>query len=210
VRIVAVSLLLTAGFFVSCASTPDAGPLGEGTSLRAPLITTVDTAHPPHSLWVQLQDSAYVAVLLVAPGHSATLLYPREQFTSNQLTAGAHQLTFDVPDLLVSADSLRDAERAAARQRIDSAGRTRARRRTGANQPMPAPLSPIIPTYFLVITSPQPLVYQRIVDRTAGVSIPTDEIEALNAVAKAVKSTLPHEPREWAGYYRRVDLKRRQ
>ena len=136
-RIVALPLLsplsllspLAVAFVVSCASTPDAGPLGEGMSLRPPVITTVDTAHPPHYVWVQLPQPGYAAVLLVAPGHSATLLYPREQFTSNQLTAGAHQLTFDVPELLVAADSLRDARRASERQRLDSAGRARARSR---------------------------------------------------------------------------------
>ena len=209
-RIVAVSLLPTAAFVISCASTPDVGPLGESVALRPPVITTVDTARPPHFVWVQMDQPAYAAVLLVAPGHSATLLYPREQFTSNQLTAGAHQLTFDVPDLFVSADSLRDAERASGRQRMDSINRARARRRTGTTQPSAMPISPLVPTYLLVITSPQPLVYQRIVDKTAGVSIPNIELEALNAVVKAVKSTLPDEPREWAGYYRRVDLRRRQ
>jgi hypothetical protein len=33
-------------------------------------------------------------------------------------------------------------------------------------------------------------------------------MEALNAVAKAVKSTIPNEPREWGGYYQLVELKR--
>jgi hypothetical protein len=46
----------------------------------------------------------------------------------------------------------------------------------------------------------------RVHDKLTGVSIPTDDMEALNAVAKAVKSTLPTEPREWAAYYRLVDL----
>jgi hypothetical protein len=178
-------------------------------SLRPPVITTVDTAHPPHYVWIQLPQPGYAAVLLVAPGHSATLLYPREQFTSNQLTAGAHQLTFDVPELLVAADSLRDARRAAERQRLDSAGRVRARSRRNTD-PSTIPISPLVPTYLLVITTSQPLVYQRLVEKTAGVSIPNIDTEALNAVGKAVKSTLPDEPREWAGYYRRVDLRRRQ
>ena len=208
-RIVAVPLLFAATFFVSCASTPDAGPLGEGAALRAPVITAVDTARPPHAAWVQLDEPGYVAMLLVAPGHSATLLYPRDQFTSNQLTAGAHRLTFDIPDLLVAADSARDAQRAAGRQRLDSAGRARARRRTGTGDPATVALNPIVPTYLLAVISPKPLVYQRLLDKTAGVSIPTIEMEALNAVGKAVKSTIAEEPREWAGYYRRVDLRRR-
>ena len=150
--------LVAATFLVSCASTPDAGPLGEGAALRPPVITAIDTAHPPQSAWVQLGQPGHVALLLVAPGHSATLLYPRDQFTSNELTAGAHLLTFDIPELLVAADSVRDAQRAAGRQRMDSIGRARARRRTSTSEATTVPLSPVVPTYLLAVTSRQPLV----------------------------------------------------
>jgi hypothetical protein len=62
----------------------------------------------------------------------------------------------------------------------------------------------------LLVTSPKPLVYQRIIEKTAGVSIPLIDTEALNAVAKAIKATIPSEPRDWAGYYQRVELRRRR
>jgi hypothetical protein len=63
-------------------------------------------------------------------------------------------------------------------------------------------------TYLLLVTSPQPLSYQRIIEKTAGVSIPSIETEALNAVAKAIKSTIPSEPREISGYYQRIELRK--
>jgi hypothetical protein len=46
------------------------------------------------------------------------------------------------------------------------------------------------------------------IEKTAGVSIPNIETEALNAVGKAIKSTILSEPRELAGYYQRVELRR--
>ena len=39
-------------------------------------------------------------------------------------------------------------------------------------------------------------------------SIPSVELEALNAAAKAVKSTIQGEPREISGYYQRIELRR--
>jgi hypothetical protein len=196
-------------FAMSCASTPEAGPLEESASLR-PIITAVDTTRPPGFAWVQLDKPGYAALLLVAPGHSATLLYPRESFTSNELTAGAHQLTFSIPELLVQSDSARTARAVADRQRTDSTRRVANRRRARTSDPSMIPLPPLVPTYFLLLTSPQPLSYQRLIEKTAGVSIPTLETEALNAVAKAIKSTLPAEPRELGGYYKRVELRKEQ
>ena len=103
----------------ACVSTPVAGTLGEGPGY--PRITAVDSMYPPRSAWIEMDQPGYAAVVLVAPGHSATLLYPRDSLTSNKLTAGAHLLTFQIPDLLVQTDSMR-AQRA--RQQRDTSLRT--------------------------------------------------------------------------------------
>jgi hypothetical protein len=165
---------------------------------------------------VELDQPGYVALLLVAPGHSATLLYPADSMTSNRLSAGTHQLTLRVPEVLVMADSIRNPDRTprvGGRPQLDSAilnpGRQRSDTAIRARSNRPLPLSPTVPTYLLLITSPKPLVYQRIIDKTAGVSIPISDDEALNAVAKAIKGTIPEEPKEWAGYYLRTELRKR-
>lgn len=212
-RIVVVGSLALTIIVLACASVPNAGALADGSSLH-PRIVAVDTSHPPKNVLVDLDQPGYVAVVLVAPGHSATLLWPPDSTTDNRLSAGTHQLSFQVPKLLVQVDSLRNPDRVQrtrrqqdssilnpGRQRYDTSMRTRDGRMSA--------ITPTTPTHLLLITSPRPLVYRRILDKTAGVSIPMIEMEALNAVAKAIKATIPDEPREWAGYYQRVELRRR-
>jgi hypothetical protein len=188
---------------MSCASAPQVGPVGEGFALR-PVITRVDSTQPPGYVDIQLDRPGEVALLLVAPGYSATLLYPPDSTTANRFDAGAHQISFRIPDVLVNADSARNAARMG-RGMDTSRARIRSRNRGRVATPMPLPDA--VPTILLLVTSPQELSYGRIIEKTAGVSIPTLRDEALNAVAKAIKSTLPNEPREWAGYFVVLELR---
>jgi hypothetical protein len=187
---------------LACASAPTFGPLGE-SSVPAPSIISVDSAFPPHHATVKLDRPGYVALMLVAPGHSATLLYPNDSVTNNRFPAGAHQIAFQIPDFLAPTDSMRAQQRAQPRRDTSRLG-TRARSSGGTMMPLMAETQ----TYLLVVTSPQQLHYRRILDKTAGVSIPLFEMEALNAVGKAIKSTIANEPREWAGYWRLIPLRR--
>ena len=197
-RIASVSSIAMAMFGAACASAPNSGPVGEGSSLQ-PKILSADTARPPRSATIQLDRESSVALLLVAPGHSATLLYPRDSATNNLMPAGAHQIGFQVPAGLVLSDT---AIANRGRMRRDSAGGARPRQRSV----MTPPIDPLTGTFLLLLTSPQRLDYAKIVERTSGVTIPAMENEALNAIAKAVKGTLPSEPRDLAGYYLRVQL----
>lgn len=184
----------------SCARQAKFGPLGDSPTPPSPTrITAVDSALPPRQLSVQLDQPGYAAVILVAPGHSATILYPADSATDNRLAAGSHTLRFQIPEMLVQTDSQRMAAITRTRDSGFSARRARPRGMT--------PLSPSTPTYLLVFTSPQQLSLERMREKTTGVSIPIDDMEALNAIAKAMKSTLASEPREWAGYYQHVEIR---
>ena len=108
-RIGVVVSIAVGTFIVACASAPLAGPLGEGVA--HPRITAADSMRPPRSAWIDMDQAGYVALLLVAPGHSATLLNPPDSLANNKLTAGAHHLTFQIPDLLVQADTFRNRPR---------------------------------------------------------------------------------------------------
>jgi hypothetical protein len=196
VRIARLCAVTTTPLLAACASAPNAGLIADGSTLR-PRIVATDTANPPRSATIELDRAGYVALLLVAPGHSVTLLYPRDSATNNQMSAGTHQLSFQIPSGLVLSDT---AESNRLRRR-DSA-RAQPRVRTITNPP----IDPTIGSFLLLATSPQRLDYARMVERTSGVSLPTIDTEALNAVAKTVKGTLAAEPRELAAYYQRVEL----
>ena len=191
---------------VACApAKPKLGPIGE-VPTNPTRITAVDSGHPPTSVSVQLDEPGYAAVLLVAPGHSATLLYPPDDTTRNRLDAGAHQLRFTVPDNLIPMDSARMAAAMARARERDRDTTVRTRQRAPITRT--TPIQPLTPTFLLVVTSPQPLSYTRITERTNGVSIPLGDLEALNAIGKTVKSTIPAEPRVWAGFYQQVQLRK--
>jgi hypothetical protein len=197
-----VRLAVTIGLVMLTSCSPQAkfGPLGDSPTPASPTrITAVDTARPPRQVSVQLDQAAYATVILVAPGHSATILYPADSATDNRLGAGSHTLRFQIPEALVQTDSQRIAAITRTRDSGFSARRARPR---GI-----VPLSATTPTYLLVITSPQLLSVARMREKTTGVSIPINDMEALNAIAKAVKSTLAAEPREWAGYYQQVEIR---
>src|SRR3954471_2189594 len=158
---------------VACTSIPASGPLAEG-STETPRITAVDTMRPPHFAWIQLDKPTYTVLMLVAPGHTATLLYPEDSTVDNHLGAGTHQLTFRVPGPVVLADSIRNPDRSPTRARQDSAVRYPGGVGASArNARAPRALEPTAPVFLLLVTSPQPLVYRRVIDKTAGVSIPS-------------------------------------
>jgi hypothetical protein len=184
---------------------PVGGALGEGTADQPTIMAVDSTVHPPKSVSVKLDKDAYTALVLVIPGHSASLLYPPDSTTDNKLSAGAHDIGFRIPGPLALSDSARLLRAREARARADSiSAGTRPPSRASGPGFMPIPPNTI--TYLLVVTSPQPLVYQRMLDKTAGWSIPVDDMEALNAVAKQVKSTIANSPRDWSAAYHVLQL----
>ena len=196
-RLAAIPILFA---FTACSKQATFGALGDSPTPASPSrITAVDSALPPRHVTVQLDRPGYAVVVLVAPGHSATLLYPPDSATDNRLSAGTNVVRFQIPEMLVQTDSQRAAAMARVRDSGFSARRARPRGMT--------PLMPATPTYLLVVTSPQQLDFARIRDKTVGVSIPLEDMEALNAVAKSVKGTITSEPRDWAGYYRLVEIR---
>ncbi len=196
-RIATILIFLVAA---ACSKQATFGALGDSPDPASPTrIAAVDSAHPPQNVTLQLDRPGSAMVILVAPGHSATLLFPSDSTTDNRLSAGTHVLRIQIPEYLVQTDSQRAAAIARTRDSGFSARRTRPRGTM--------PLLPSTPTYLLVVTSPQQLSFSKVREKTAGVSIPLEDMEALNAVAKAVKGTLANEPREWAGYYRLVEVR---
>jgi hypothetical protein len=150
---------------------------------RAPLHVTVELAHP-----------ANVAVFFVIPGRPSMLLFPDDSTRSTQLAAGTHQLSTSFARQTATADSLRNTRRLPAGQPPPTPGRQR--RDSAAMMGMSALGAR---SFLLVFASEEPLSYSALSTKVAGISIPIDDTEALNTVAKLARETTKS-GRTWAAF----------
>jgi hypothetical protein len=184
---------------VGCASAPQPRQLGQYTALT-PRLAVVDSERPPRNLTVDLSAPASVVVVYVAPGRSTRIVYPSDSVVPARLSAGSHRITATWPRPRLSSDSARRdsiARANQARTRRDTIGRANVPRRPMALPDPEAGLAPM--GYLLLFATPAPLQYGEVRRKVEGVTTPLDVDEALNAIAKQVRSTLdPAAP--WAGY----------
>lgn len=191
-----VAVLLAA----ACASAPKPRELGDYSSLT-PRLAVVDSERPPRNLTVDLSAPASVVVLYVAPGRSTRIVYPADSLTAPpRLAAGTQRIVAGWPRPRVAPDSARRdsiARANQARTRRDSIARASRPRPVMA---LPDPEAGLAPTgYLLLFATPGPLQYGEVRRKVEGVTTPLDVDEALNAIAKQVRSTLdPSAP--WAAY----------
>lgn len=183
----------------ACASAPQPRQLGNYSSLT-PRLAVVDSERPPRNLTVDLGAPAAVVVVYVAPGRSTRIVYPADSMTAPRLAAGSQRITATWPRPRASLDSARRDSIARANQprtRRDSIARANQPRRVMA---LPDPEAGLAPTgYLLLFATPAPLQYDEVRRKVEGVTTPLDVDEALNAIAKQVRSTLdPSAP--WAAY----------
>jgi hypothetical protein len=183
----------------ACASAPQPRQLGNYSSLT-PRLAVVDSERPPRNLTIDLSAPASVVVIYVAPGRSTRIVYPADSLGAPRLAAGTQRLTATWPRPRSSTDSAR-------RDSIVRATQTRTRRDSTPRATMPRPIvalpdpeAGLAPTgYLLLFATPRPLQYGEVRRKVEGVTTPLDVDEALNAIAKQVRSTLdPAAP--WAGY----------
>jgi hypothetical protein len=189
------AVVLVAG----CASPPRPRELGQYAALT-PRLAVVDSERPPVNLTVDLAAPASVVVMYVAPGRSTRIVYPADTLGAPRLAAGSHRIRATWPQPRQAADSarrdsVRRAERARARR--DSIARGGVQR---APIPLPDPEAGLAPTgYLLLFATPGMLPYTEVRRKVEGVTTPLDTDEALNAIAKQVRSTLDPSA-QWAGY----------
>jgi hypothetical protein len=184
---------------VACAGAPQPRQLGQYAALT-PRLSVVDSERPPRTLTVDLAGPASIVVMYVAPGRSTRIVYPADSVDAPRFPAGSRRITATWPRPRPSADSAR-------RDSVARANRARARRDSvaRANMPRPVPVLPdpeagLAPTgYLLLFATPHALRYGEVRRKVEGVTTPLDVDEALNAIAKQVRSTLdPAAP--WAAY----------
>jgi hypothetical protein len=183
----------------ACASAPQPRQLGHYAAL-GPRLAVVDSERPPTNLTVELSAPASVVVAYVAPGRSTRIVYPADTIGPPRLTAGSHRITATWPRPNPAADSARRdsiARANPARARRDSIARAGGQRTVVA---LPDPEAGLAPAgYLLLFATPAPLPYAEVRRKVEGVTTPLDADEALNAIAKQVRSTLDPSA-QWAGY----------
>lgn len=186
-----------------CASTAVACG---GTTLRqygqyetiSPRVAAVPNERVPLHVSVELARPANVAVFFVVPGRASMLLFPDDSTRSTQLAAGTHQLATSFARQTASADSLRNSRRLPAGQPPAGGAPTggRGRRDSTAMMGMSALGGH---SFLLVFASEEPLSYSALSTKVAGISIPIDDTEALNTVAKLARETT-RSGRAWAAF----------
>lgn len=152
----------------------------------APKVAVAQGERAPRHLTIQLAKPANVAVFLVVPGRASTLLFPEDSVQSQFVDAGSHLV-----ETTIAKNALSDTSRLA---RVPSgqppvrAGQGRTNRNTGLARDS-------LPTfvlnqhgYLLIYASQQPLNYSVLSTRVAGISVPIDDDDALNTVAKLIRS----------------------
>jgi hypothetical protein len=184
---------------VACASAPQPRQLGNYSALT-PRLAVVDSERPPRTLTVDLGAPASVVVVYVAPGRSTRIVYPADSAIAPRLPAGTQRLTATWPRSRSAVDSARRdsiARANQARTRRDSIARAAQPQRVFALPDPEAGLAPI--GYLLLFATPAPLQYAEVRRKVEGVTTPLDVDEALNAIAKQVRSTLDPSA-QWAAY----------
>jgi hypothetical protein len=203
-----LALLLLAG---ACASAPQVLRLGDAPDLGATL-SLVDSATPPVNLEVELTQPAHVVVLHVVPGAGASLVYPRDTSQGpTHFLVGKHRIRAWYPgrglrtegdSLLPTArDSLLDIRRPTLPDSLDRTrgGRTRTTAGDRVEDPRERQPRNVPSSYLLLVATPARLHPDTVRRRVEGVTIPLNEMEALNAMGKLVRSTA-QPGATWAGH----------
>lgn len=199
-------LALSIATLAACASGGETGRLGD-YAVHSPTFTTVKGEARPTHLDVNLTSSGYVAVLFVIPGRGASLIFPGDSTTDNRVAAGTHALTtaFSDRSKLIDTTFFRGLP---GQQRDTSRNRQRPQSQ-GQRMPGGRPFDPATlerEGYLLMIVTGDSLAYTNVARRIDGVTIPAEDEEALNTVAKLVVGTT-NRNRPWSAYYKLVDVK---
>jgi hypothetical protein len=152
----------------------------------APKVAATKGERLPLHVTVQLEKPANVAVFLVAPGRASMLLFPQDSTQPGFVEAGAHLVETSLAKLS-STDSSRLLRRPGQTQGQGTQTQGNRGGRGGRND---------LPTfgfnqrgYLLIYASQDPLPYNTLANRVAGISVPIDDKDALNTVMKLVRET---------------------
>jgi hypothetical protein len=148
----------------------------------APRVAPQQGERIPQHLTVQLARPANVTVFLVVPGRGSMLLFPADSTQSGYMQSGSHlvETSFRRSALGDSSRLIRRPQDPVPGTPPQGRGRTRDTFPAfGFNQH----------GYLLIYASQQPLPYNILSSRVAGISIPIEDTDALNTVTKLIRET---------------------
>jgi hypothetical protein len=200
------ALIALAGAVAAC---------GGGRTLRsfgdvqpyAPRVEFATEERFPKTVTLGLERDANVALLYVVPGRGARLIYPTDTTAQAFLSAGEHtvETTFarETPD-----DTTRRQPAIGVRDPAQQVPPARGDRVGAFGDTLPT-VRNVLETglgrgFLMLYMADDPLSPAAIVRRVEGMSIPMDDTEALNTVAKLVRSTTTGGQR-WGAYAVGVD-----
>lgn len=182
----------------ACASS---APLTFGSyNDLAPKVDATKGERRPQHLTVSLNRPANVAVFLVTPGRGSLLLFPADSNQSGFIDGGSHPIETSLTRLALS-DSSRLIRRPGDTQppmpqRPPMQGGRNGRGGFGRDS---IGLAGAARGYLLVYASQDPLPYNILATRVNGISVPIEDQDALNTVAKLIRETT-HTSGPWAAY----------
>jgi len=173
----------------ACATT---GPAHFGQYNEfGPKVAATKGERSPLHLTVQLEKPANVAVFLVAPGRASVLLFPQDSVANGFVEAGAHTIETSL------AKNAPDTTRGG-RGGQPQPGRQGQQGGRGRGQDVPT-FGFNQRGYLLIYASQEPLPYNALATRVAGISVPFDDTDALNTVTKLIQRSTGSTGR-WAGF----------
>jgi hypothetical protein len=154
----------------------------------APRVQAQQGERIPQHLTVQLARPANVAVFLVIPGRGSMLLFPADSTQTGYVEAGSRLVETSFRRQALS-DSGRLVRRPADQPPITGRPTTPQQGRGGRARDTFPQFGFNQHGFLLMYASQEPLPYNILATRVAGISIPIEDNDALNTVTKLIRET---------------------
>jgi hypothetical protein len=186
--------IIAAGLITVATACASSGPhlFGQYNDL-GPKVAAVKGERAPTHLDVTLSRPANVAIFLVVPGRASTLVYPADSTESEHLDAGTHQVQTAIGRAALS-DTSRLVRRPNASGMGGIGGEGGGRGRMQGGNYGTASRDSVANWlgahgYLLVFAAQEPMSYAALAHRVAGLTVPIEDNDALNTVAKLIRES---------------------
>lgn len=172
------------GMLAACGPTPP-HTFGQYNSL-SPKVTAPKGERLPSHVTIALGRPANVAVFLVVPGRGSTLLFPADSTESGYMEAGTRTVGTSLAGLAADTGRAVRPTRGRPTGGVTRGAEGRNERGGFGRDTLPS-FGFNQHGFLLVFASQQPMLYQTLANRVAGISIPIDDDDALHTVTMLIR-----------------------